>query len=189
MSLVSRRLIRSGLAAFAMGLMIVTLALPAGAVLPPGAHESLAAGAPVVVIARVMGVKIAGNQQMVRCVVMAQGRGPLAQGQQFTLAESLPYQGPPRMGPIVNYHTLRPGEVWLLFMLAPSGDLAKSAPQMAGTFFLASHGWYTRRLDNLKSAAELMSKLPPKTGNQEGDADLKRLRAIYQWAGKLAFGK
>lgn len=161
--------------------LLLTLAGPAGAVLPPGAHESLAAKAPVVVIAGVERIGEIKGVMVAQCRVLAPGRGNLQQGQVISVMVDRP-PARPVMGPAARYHQLAAGQVWLLLLMNPDGFFAKHDPRLGSAYHIASSGWYTTRLDNLTSSRQLMSQLSNMSSPRRGENE-RKLMKIYQWAG------
>ena len=147
---------------------------PCGAVLPPGANESLAAKAPIVLIGKVVELKNDSGRKVTVFKILVVGRGEAEAGRLLDLEM---FQKPTELiaGPEVVYHEMAPGETWLLFLHPPQG---KVGPY----YILAAHGWYTRKLDGIANAEALVGLLP-KPWNPEVAQSLETLRGIYHDAG------
>lgn len=159
---------------------VVCLAMPAGAVLPPGAHEGMAADAPVVVIGQVVKVRDLGEVRLADCKILAKMRGTAEVGS--VIEVEAPFEPLPckrhLMGPSVEYHNPTAGQVWLLLLHNPNPRVAKAAPILAAAYSFVSYGWYTQRLDNLSGSVQLMALAPNGV-----DGDVAKIRDIYRWAG------
>ncbi len=145
------------------------------AVLPPGANESLAAKAPIVLIGKVLKLADASSRKLVAFRILETGRGQIQPGTDLEVELARPPKKK-LMGPTVVYHKMAPGQTWLLFLLSPQG---KILPYHT----LAAHGWYTRKLDGIPDAEALVGLLP-QAGNPKMAESLNMLREIYQGAGQ-----
>ena len=147
---------------------------PSGAVLPPGANESLAAQAPLILIGKVTALKKDSGREVADFQVLVVGRGDPEPGRKVGVL----LDRPPKkkmVGPTVVYHQMAPGQTWLLFLSPPH---AKSGPYHT----LAAHGWYTVKLDGIPNTAALLARLPQAT-HKDMEASLSFIREVYKGAG------
>lgn len=153
---------------------IITTPFPSSAVLPPGANESLAAEAPVILIGKVKEMADDSGRKLAVFQVMEVARGGIEPGAILKVELARP---PKKqiVGPHVIYHEMTQGQTWLLFLRSP---YKKVAPY----YTLASNGYYSQHLDKIPDTAALLALLP-QAENQEMAQALATLREIYQGAG------
>lgn len=161
----------------ALSLLILASASPVRAVLPPGANESLAANAPVIVIGKVSALKKIADREVAVFKILTVGRGEIKEG---TAVQVMPDRPPKKklVGPAVKYHRFALGQTWLLFLQPPPPGYEKKMPYHT----LAAHGWYTVKLDGIPDTAALLALLPKAT-NAGMEASLSFLREVYKGVG------
>ena len=170
-------------------LIVVILAAPGRAVMPPGSYEHLAAGAQYILIGRVVAVR-PDSRTPPRFVnadieVLATARGNLAPGQKFVLKIDLPSRTD-RMRPggasclPHQASAVKPGRVYLLFL---NYYRFRAHGQLWTGYAFAAHFCKTLRLDGPQAAArgriiQAHQSMDPRTAGKVRGI----LTRVYLWA-------